>query len=157
MARATTHILKANHSLQVHLVLYLKMMRNLCLKLGEPVEHRDSQKALVAKGLELLRRVHPTVLLMGMLLRPSTFHPDSLEANFYIDYRDSQKYWTIMPFSVRDPTKIDLISTAKRFASRHPSAPFTLIRVWTHSHFYPCTLGWEKRDMLTFADCIGRC
>ncbi|KAK5122093.1 hypothetical protein LTR85_004339 [Meristemomyces frigidus] len=82
--------------------------------------------------------------------------PGAMQASWYVDYRDWREDWPTMPASIRDPTTVDLLASARRFAAKSPAARFTLLRLWTHSHFYPITLGLEKRDWVSFSDCIGR-
>ena len=76
--------------------------------------------------------------------------------NWYLDYREVCKRELTVPRIMRNPHLVDLLATAERFAVRNSRARYTLLRIWTHSHFYPNTLGYEKMKFVTFADCTGR-
>ncbi|KAK5709857.1 hypothetical protein LTR17_019415 [Elasticomyces elasticus] len=41
---------------------------------------------------------------------------------------------------IQEPYSVDLVAKARAYASKHSNARFALLRVWTHSHFYPLTV-----------------
>ena len=54
------------------------------------------------------------------------------------------------------PSKEQLLSTARSYANGHPTARFALLRLWSAPHFYPLMIGYDRRDMTSFWDLLGR-
>lgn len=64
-----------------------------------------------------------------------------------------------MPPTMQDPTRItpeSLRTTAGAFAAANSMARFAILKLWSPSHFYPFMIGYDKRDDLSFIDCVGR-
>lgn len=77
----------------------------------------------------------------------------------YIDYRMGIPVSKIVSH-LKDPTSLNhsfLVQTAQRFHATHPSARFSVLRLWSSPHFYPLMLGIDKRPMCSFLDDRGRC
>lgn len=55
-----------------------------------------------------------------------------------------------------NPYKIGLLEKAKMYAKGQPNARFALLRIWTHSHFYPLIVGPHNREMTSFEDAVNR-
>ena len=79
------------------------------------------------------------------------------EPDLYFDFRVTQDD-IIFPKGVdlHPPTKEQLLLNARTYANLHPTARFSLLRVWSAPHFYPLMLGWNKRETTAFTDIIGR-
>jgi hypothetical protein len=56
------------------------------------------------------------------------------------------------PFSIA-PFK----TTALAFSTKHPSARFAILSLWSAPHFYPLMIGPNNHDATSFRDLIGRC
>ena len=81
------------------------------------------------------------------------------EGTLYIDYRRTRPTWPTREKGLKqitDPYAIDLKKAARDFAIGKPNARFALLRVWSHSHFYPLMLGFENREIMGFEDEIER-
>lgn len=79
----------------------------------------------------------------------------SLGKGMCIDYR-REEAWPTFLFDVPDPTKIDLLPRARRWAEKHPSAKFAFFRIWTHALFLPLMVGIPNRLQWSFKDTINR-
>jgi hypothetical protein len=79
------------------------------------------------------------------------------ENDVYIDYRGTRLSWPSRnQQNITDPYGVELLKAARNFTYRNLNARFALLRVWSHSHFYPLMLGFENRDFIAFEDEIGR-
>lgn len=79
------------------------------------------------------------------------------EPDLYFDYRVTQDDITFPKgVDMHPPTTEQLLLNARTFANLHPNARFSLLRVWSASHFYPLMLGWDNRESTSFTDIIGR-
>ncbi|KAJ4983302.1 hypothetical protein SVAN01_11183 [Stagonosporopsis vannaccii] len=79
--------------------------------------------------------------------------------DLYIDYRVGIRLGKVVSH-LRDPTVLDrdyIINTVSTFASDHPGARFSVLRLWSSPHFYPLMLGMESRATCSFLDDRGRC
>lgn len=77
-------------------------------------------------------------------------------SDVYFDYRGFRNDWP-PHYNIRDPeTTIDLVQTARHFASENSAARFALLRVWSAPHCYPLMLGVDNRALWSFNDAIGR-
>lgn len=79
--------------------------------------------------------------------------------DLFIDYRSMREDWPAIRGdfkAITDPYKVDLLRSARAFSEGRPHARFALLRVWSHSHFYPLMLGWESRDNSSFQDEVSR-
>jgi hypothetical protein len=77
----------------------------------------------------------------------------------YIDYRDNIPLSRIVSH-LTDPTPLNrdfLVQRAQKYRAQHPSAKFSVLRLWSAPHFYPLMLGVDRRSMLAFLDDRGRC
>ncbi|KAH6692878.1 hypothetical protein BKA61DRAFT_637651 [Leptodontidium sp. MPI-SDFR-AT-0119] len=81
--------------------------------------------------------------------RPKTY-------DFFIDWRQNIST-VIMPPSVKNPHLVPpLKTTARKFASRHPAARFSVLTLWSAPYFYPLMVGPQNRDGTSFRDLVGR-
>lgn len=81
----------------------------------------------------------------------------SNEKTMYLDYRETPNPITKqMLGSITDWRYVDLIQIARQYRTYKPDARFALLRVWSHSHFWPLMVGYDKRDLVSFEDPIGR-
>lgn len=79
--------------------------------------------------------------------------------DMYIDYRRNL-HLARLTTALRDPTPMtpaSITATVLHFATQHPSARFSLLRLWSAPHFYPLMLGIDKRPLCAFLDDRGRC
>lgn len=77
----------------------------------------------------------------------------------YIDYRHGIPLSKVVSH-LTDPTSFTpsfITSRTRAFASFHPGAKFSVLRLWSAPHFYPLMLGIDKRPMCSFLDDRGRC
>ncbi|KAI9708922.1 MAG: hypothetical protein M1820_003616 [Bogoriella megaspora] len=116
--------------------------------------------------LYLLHPNPPTPVYVAGVIQPSLLQETAGEAialteptnnretlDFYIDYRAVD----INPASyLTDPSKIDLLSSARVFLSHHPHARFALLRIYSPPHFWPCMSSIPNRPLLSFTDCQRR-
>ena len=76
--------------------------------------------------------------------------------DLFIDFRERIPEIIMPPDYEPSPSREALLSDAKQFAAQHPHARFALLRLWSAPHFYPLMIGWDKRFMNSFFDCVGR-
>ncbi|KAK8224470.1 hypothetical protein HDK77DRAFT_385847 [Phyllosticta capitalensis] len=86
------------------------------------------------------------------LTEPGRDSPD-----LFIDYRRLME--DDFRVSLADPDQIDpLLTTARTFASTHgKDSCFSVLKIWSASHFYPLMVGLETRAGLSFFDTACRC
>ncbi|KAK7433000.1 hypothetical protein QQZ08_000471 [Neonectria magnoliae] len=82
--------------------------------------------------------------------------PDKLD--LFINYEDQYGNFNLefgpdfMP-----PSKWpDLLPLVKTFGSKHPTARFALLRLWSAAHYYPFMVGLHNRQNTSFLDSTGR-
>ncbi|KAK3725484.1 hypothetical protein LTR37_000454 [Vermiconidia calcicola] len=77
----------------------------------------------------------------------------------YSDYRSYRDEWpNQMRYNkITNPNSIDILRFARQWHQQdRPESRYALLRIWTHSHFYPLMLGWDNRAMSSFSDTVGR-
>ena len=77
----------------------------------------------------------------------------------FVDYRSNREYWATKSSyaHLTTTTDVDLLHLAQQWqAKSRPSSRFALLRIWSHTHFYPQMLPYDQRYHSTFRDCIGR-
>ncbi|KAK3716958.1 hypothetical protein LTR37_006013 [Vermiconidia calcicola] len=77
----------------------------------------------------------------------------------YSDYRSYRDGWpNQMRYSkLTDPNSINILRFARQWHQQdRPESRYALLRIWSHSHFYPLMLGWDNRAMSSFSDTAGR-
>jgi hypothetical protein len=85
------------------------------------------------------------------------------EPEIYCDYRRWEEGWPVPERDmIRDgrrmtnPYEVDLLKYALAFSQKKPGARFALLRVWSHTHFWPLTMSIERRAQVAFEDMVGR-
>ena len=78
------------------------------------------------------------------------------DRDFYIDFRSTINGIVFPPEVERPPSKEYLLLTARKFVKNNPSARFALLRLWEAPHFYPLMMGYERREITSFSDALGR-
>ncbi|KAK2771436.1 hypothetical protein FQN52_000501 [Onygenales sp. PD_12] len=81
-------------------------------------------------------------------------------ADLFFDFRATISETDVrLPPGRQNPDKITVTSLRKNIQSRtasRPKARFSLLRVWSASHFYPLMIGHNNRQWTAFADTIAR-
>lgn len=72
----------------------------------------------------------------------------------FMDYRERAKRVTEQVLNgTTDWRDIDLLlDIAKQYRVNKPDARFALLRVWSHSHFWPLMVGYDKKQEVSFED-----
>lgn len=78
--------------------------------------------------------------------------PGKQKPEIFIDYHGMEMNDSPSP----EHRKIDLLAHANAFATTHKSSRSSLLRLWSHSHFWPLLLAGANREDMAFADSIGR-
>jgi hypothetical protein len=77
--------------------------------------------------------------------------------DMFIDYRPIAGTIIMPPDAQPDPSTIPpFLTTARKFQNSHPNAKFAVLRLWSAPYFYPLTVGFDKRDNISFRDLTGR-
>lgn len=82
--------------------------------------------------------------------------PGREEPDFFIDYREAQKYSVMTTPLEEPPPKEKMMAAARGYARNNPNARFALLRCWSASHSWPLMIGANVRKPHTFMDAIGR-
>ena len=72
--------------------------------------------------------------------------------DFFTDFRSCISEIRLNPGMQEPPRPAFVLSSARAFARKNPTARFALLRLWSAPHFYPLIIGLEKRDRMTFYD-----
>ena len=83
--------------------------------------------------------------------------PGRDKSEVFLDYRRYPETWpSPLDSNIVDPYSVDLLKAARSFSKGRSGARFALLRVWTHSHFYPLMLGYDNRTTSCFRDEVSR-
>ena len=78
------------------------------------------------------------------------------ELDLYVDLRCMMEDMTPKPGMTDPPSTEDILTKARQFASKHQTARFALLRIWSSPHFYPLLIGLGKGERISFVDGQGR-
>lgn len=82
------------------------------------------------------------------------------ELDLFFDWRHDRDSTGAGPTpkpGMENPSKVEhALVEARKFAEKHPSARFAVLRIWSAPHFYPIMLRIWNRHNLSFTDAVGR-
>lgn len=78
--------------------------------------------------------------------------------DLFINYEDEYGNFPMeIPSYLVPPDKWpELLPHAQSFAAKHPTARFSLLRLWSAPHYYPFMVGLQNRQMFSFLDSAAR-
>ncbi|KAF5598826.1 major facilitator superfamily transporter [Fusarium pseudocircinatum] len=99
---------------------------------------------------------HPEVVLGMVTANKEPHRPEKLD--LFINYQDQYGNFPMTyPPTFVDPSKWpQVIPTARTFSSKHPTARFAVLRLWSAPHYYPFMVGMFNRRNTSFLDSRGR-
>ncbi|KAF5536356.1 major facilitator superfamily transporter [Fusarium mexicanum] len=99
---------------------------------------------------------HPEVVLGMVTANTEPHRPDKLD--LFINYQDQYGNFPMTyPPNFVDPSKWpQVILTARTFSSKHPTARFAILRLWSAPHYYPFMVGMFNRRNTSFLDSRGQ-
>ncbi|PQE18079.1 mfs allantoate protein [Rutstroemia sp. NJR-2017a BVV2] len=101
-------------------------------------------------------RSHASTVFNGQAFSTTEpVRPD--KQDMFIDWRILTGTIIMPPDAQKDPSTIPpLLTTAREFRNSHPNAKFAVLRLWSAPYFYPLTIGYDKRENMSFRDLTGR-